>query len=265
MQELTYLHAVFLGILEGLTEFLPVSSTGHLIIAEDWLGVNHDKGKTFAIFIQLGAILAVCYAYRERLLAAAGGVLDDRHEQRFAANILIAFLPAMVLGVLLHGFIKEHLFSPITVGGALIAGGIVILLVEARPRAPRIVSVDDMTWRDALKVGLCQCCALFPGVSRAGATIIGGLVMGLSREAATRFSFYLAIPTMTAAVTYDLYRSRDFLDWHDLGVFAVGFAAAFLTALATVKALLAFVSRHSYAPFGWYRIGFGLLVLWYFW
>jgi undecaprenyl-diphosphatase len=258
-------HAVVLGILEGLTEFLPVSSTGHLIIAEDAMGVNDARGKVFAIFIQLGAILAVCMAYRRKLSDVALGLGRDRSARRFAANVLIAFIPAMVFGAALHGTIKTHLFSPLTVAVALIVGGVIILVVEARPRPPRVCDIDDLTWRDALKVGLCQCVALFPGASRAGSTIIGGMLVGLSRETATRFSFFLAIPTMAAAVVYDLYKSADILSWDDAGVFAVGFVAAFITALLTVQALLAYVSRHSFAPFGWYRIVFGLVVLWYFW
>jgi undecaprenyl-diphosphatase len=267
---LGYGHAIILGILEGLTEFLPISSTGHLIVANDLLGVNDARGKAFAIFIQLGAVLAVCAAYRDTLLEVAAGLAGGpaaarSRSLRFCSNVLLAFLPAMAAGAVLHGFIKTHLFSPVTVGAALVVGGVVILGVESRPRAhPRVATVDEMRWTDALKVGLCQCCALFPGVSRAGATIIGGMLVGLSREAATRFSFFLALPTMFAAVTYDLYRNRHLLDWGDAGVFAAGFVAAFLTALLTVRALLAWVSRHSYAPFGWYRIGFGLLVLAWF-
>ena len=265
MESLGLWHALILGVLEGVTEFLPVSSTGHLIIAEDAMGVNDARGKVFAIFIQLGAILAVCVAYRAKLFEVAGGLGTDPSARRFTVNVLIAFIPAMVFGAMLHGFIKTHLFSPITVAVALIVGGVIILWVEARPRQPRVRDIDDMTWLDALKVGLCQCVALFPGASRAGSTIIGGMLVGLSRETATRFSFFLAMPTMAAAVTYDLYKSADVLSWDDAGVFAAGFVAAFITALVTVQALLAYVSRHSFAPFGWYRIVFGLIVLWYFW
>jgi undecaprenyl-diphosphatase len=243
-----------------LTEFLPVSSTGHLIIAEDAMGVNDARGKVFAIFIQLGAILAVCVAYRAKLFEVAGGLLGgEASARRFLVNVLIAFLPAMAFGFALHGLIKTHLFSPLTVAVALIIGGVVILWVESRPRQPRVLDIDDMTWLDALKV------ALFPGASRAGSTIIGGMLVGLSRETATRFSFFLAIPTMAAAVTYDLYKNAAILSWDDASVFAVGFVAAFITALVTVQALLAYVSRHSFAPFGWYRIVLGVVVLWYFW
>ena len=268
--EMGFGQAIILGVLEGLTEFLPISSTGHLIIANDLLGVNDERGKVFAIFIQLGAVLAVAAAYRDTLVgvvvAVAGGDTAERAGAlRFCGHLLLAFLPAMVAGAALHGFIKAHLFSPITVAVALVAGGVVILWAESRPAARvRVPTLEQMRWSDALKVGLCQCCALFPGVSRAGATIIGGMLVGLSREAATRFSFFLALPTMFAAVCYDLLRNRHLLDWADAGVFMAGFAAAFVTALLTVRALLAWVSRHSYAPFGWYRIGFGLLVLAYF-
>ncbi|MBC7779568.1 MAG: undecaprenyl-diphosphate phosphatase [Proteobacteria bacterium] len=265
MESLGIGQAVLLGILEGLTEFLPVSSTGHLIIAEDALGVNDARGKAFAIFIQLGAILAVCVAYREKLFEVLFGLPTDPQARRFALNVVIAFLPAMVFGALLHGFIKSRLFSPLTVAIALVIGGVIILWVESKPRRARVHDVDDLSMLDALKVGLCQCCALFPGVSRAGATIIGGMLVGLSRETATRFSFFLAMPTMAAAVTYDLYKNAAILSWDDAGVFATGFVTAFITALATVRALLAYVSRHSFAPFGWYRIVFGLFVLWHFW
>ncbi len=257
-------HAVILGVLEGLTEFLPVSSTGHLIIAQDMFGVNDARGKAFAIFVQLGAILAVCVAYRDKLFEVTAGLGRDPSARRFVANVLIAFIPAMVLGAALHGVIKTHLFSPVTVAVALILGGVVILWVESRPRQPRVRDIDDLTWLDALKVGLCQCVALFPGASRAGSTIIGGMLVGLSRETATRFSFFLAMPTMAAAVTYDLYKNAAILSWDDAGVFVAGFVAAFITALVTVQALLAYVSRHSFAPFGWYRIALGLVVLWYF-
>jgi undecaprenyl-diphosphatase len=258
-------HAAVLGILEGLTEFLPVSSTGHLIIANDVMGIHDARAKVFTIFIQLGAILAVAIAYREKLTEVLIGLPSQRSAQRFVLNVLIAFLPAMVLGFLFHGFIKAHLFSPTTVAVALIVGGVIILVVEGRPQRPRVREVDDMSGWDALKVGLCQCCALFPGVSRAGATIIGGMLTGLSRETATRFSFFLAMPTMAAAVTYDLYKNADLLSLADAPVFATGFIVAFVTALLTVRALLAYVSRYSFAPFGWYRIALGIVVLWYFW
>lgn len=253
--------ALILGILEGLTEFIPVSSTGHLIIASSLLDFTGERAKVFAIVIQMGAILAVCWAYREKLIEVTCGLSSDPKSRRFAANIVIAFLPAAVMGVLLHGFIKAKLFSPLTVAAALVVGGILILWVESRPRSVRIQAIEDMRWQDALKVGFAQTVAMFPGVSRAGATIIGGMLLGLSREAATRFSFFLAIPTMLGAAVYDLYQNWDLLSVADLPLFAIGFVAAFVAALLTVRALLAYVARHSFRPFAWYRIAFGGLVL----
>jgi undecaprenyl-diphosphatase len=253
--------ALILGIVEGLTEFLPVSSTGHLIIASDLLSFTGERAKVFAIVIQMGAILAVCWAYRAKLVEVARGLGHDRGAQRFAANVVIAFLPAAVIGVLLHGFIKSRLFSPLTVAAALVAGGLVILWAESRPRAARVAAIEDMTWQDALKVGFAQTLAMFPGVSRAGATIIGGMLLGLSREAATRFSFFLAIPTMLGAAVYDLCKNWSLLSVADVPGFAIGFVAAFVAALLTVRALLAYVARNSFRPFAWYRIAFGGLVL----
>ena len=253
--------ALILGILEGLTEFIPVSSTGHLIIASSLLDFTGERAKVFAIVIQMGAILAVCWTYREKLIEVTCGLSSDPKSRRFAANIVIAFLPAAVMGVLLHGFIKAKLFSPLTVAAALVVGGIVILWVESRPRKARIQAIEDMRWQDALKVGFAQTVAMFPGVSRAGATIIGGMLLGLSREAATRFSFFLAIPTMLGAAVYDLYKNWALLSVADLPLFAIGFVAAFVAALLTVRALLAYVARHSFRPFAWYRIAFGGLVL----
>jgi undecaprenyl-diphosphatase len=253
--------ALILGILEGLTEFIPVSSTGHLIIASNLLDFTGERAKVFAIVIQMGAIFAVCWAYREKLIEVTCGLSHDPKSRRFAANIVIAFLPAAVIGVLLHGFIKARLFSPLTVAAALVAGGFVILWVESRPRNARIQAIEEMRWQDALKVGLAQTVAMFPGVSRAGATIIGGMLLGLSREAATRFSFFLAIPTMLGAAVYDLYKNWSLLSVADLPIFAIGFVAAFVAALLTVRALLAYVARHNFRPFAWYRIAFGGLVL----
>lgn len=258
-----YLKAAVLGLVEGATEFLPVSSTGHLIIVGSLLGFTGEFSKTFDIFIQLGAIMAIVWHYRRRIgevLRGIGG--GDAKSRRLVLNIGIAFLPAAVLGLSLHHFIKAHLFNPLSVAGALIAGGIIILLIESRHRAPRILSVDEMTWRDALKIGLAQTAALFPGVSRAGATIMGGLVSGLSRPAATEFSFFLAIPTMFSATLYDLYKSRD--TWHggnDILLLAIGFVCAFVSASFVVKAFLHFVGRHNFKVFAYYRIVFGTLVL----
>lgn len=255
------LKALILGVVEGVTEFLPISSTGHLIIVGSLLGYTDEHSKVFKIVIQLAAILAVCWLYRERLFRVAAHMWSPGVEQRFALHILIAFLPAMVLGVFFHSTIKTHLFNPLTVAGALILGGLVILIVERRPRKVRFESVDLITWRQALKVGFAQALAMFPGVSRAGATIIGGLVFGLSRRAATEMSFFLAIPTMLAATVYDLYKAHELLNSNDLPIFAVGFVSAFVAAMLTVKALLSFVSNHSFEVFAWYRIAFGLLVL----
>jgi undecaprenyl-diphosphatase len=253
--------ALVLGIVEGLTEFIPVSSTGHLIITSSLLEFTDDRAKVFAIAIQFGAILAVCWAQREKLLAVSCSLYSDATSQRFALNILVAFVPAVVIGLLFHETIKTFLFSPLTVAVALVVGGILILWIEARPRQPRIGDIDEMRWPDALKVGIAQTVAMFPGVSRSGATIMGGMLFGLSRESATRFSFFLAIPTMFAATVYDLYKNWQLLSLADLPVFAVGFIAAFIAALLTVRALLAYVARHSFRPFAWYRIGFGGLVL----
>jgi len=258
------LKAAILGLLEGATEFLPISSTGHLIIAQDLLHYDSDAAKVFTIAIQLGAILAICWHYREKIFSVVKGLPSESSAQRFAANLVIAFIPAMVFGLLFHKLIKEYLFSPLTVAGALIVGGFVILLVERFKPAPRIHSVDDMRWGDAIKIGLAQSVALFPGTSRSGATIMGGMVFGLSRTAATEFSFFLAIPTMFAAVAYDLYKNAGHLHTEDMGMIAVGFVMAFISGLAAVRFLLRYVSSHSFVGFAWYRIVFGSLVLMYF-
>lgn len=261
MDYILLLKALALGIVEGLTEFLPVSSTGHLIIAGDLLNYNSEQSKVFKIVIQLGAILAVCWDFRKRIGNVALGLRSDPVQRRFALHLIIAFLPAAVLGVLLYSTIKTYLFNPITVASALIAGGLLILYIEKRAYHPRFETVDELSWHTALKVGFAQSVAMFPGVSRAGATIIGGVIFGLSRKAATEFSFFLAIPTMLAATVYDVYKSWGLLHMEDLPVFAVGFAASFIAAMLTVKALLRFVSNHSFVPFAWYRIVFGVAVL----
>lgn len=265
MDTTTYLNAIILGMVEGVTEFLPISSTGHLIIMGNWLGFTGPRADTFEVFIQLGAILAVLWNYQERLVLVPQALRGDPRARSFLLNLLIAFLPALVLGYLLHGVIKTYLFGPVTVAAALVVGGFVILWVERRPHSAHVESVDDMSWRHALLVGLAQCVALFPGVSRAGATIIGGLLVGLSRRAATEFSFFLAIPTMFAATLYDLYKSRDFLTLADVPLFAVGFVVSFFSALVVVRALLIYVGRHDFTPFAWYRILFGGVVLLYAW
>lgn len=264
VDSLLLLKAILLGIIEGLTEFLPVSSTGHLIIAGDLLGFSGENAKTFKIFIQLGSIFGVVWLYR-RKVAQVALTLDQPASRRFTLNLFIAFLPAAIAGLLFHNAIKAYLFTPMSVAGALIAGGIIILAIERRAIAPRIHSVDDIRPLDALKVGLAQCFALYPGISRSGATIMGGLLSRLSRTAATEFSFFLAIPTMFAATLFELYKSFDQLQAEDALIFAAGFIAAFLTAMAVVKIFLAFVARHDFTAFAYYRIGFGLLVLFYFW
>jgi undecaprenyl-diphosphatase len=257
--------ALVLGIVEGITEFLPISSTGHLIIAGDLLDFNDDKGKVFEIVIQLGAILAVVWEYHAKLLGVARGMFSDVRAQRFIVNLLVAFLPAALLGLFFHDAIKVYLFNPVSVAIALILGGFVILWVEGRPRTARVADIDGITWRDALLIGIAQCVSLIPGTSRAGATIIGGLLTGLSRMAATEFSFFLAIPIMFAATGFDLYKSRDLLHTADLPMFAVGFVMAFVSALIAVKGLLRYIAHHTFNTFAWYRIVFGAIVLAYFW
>lgn len=262
------LKAALLGLIEGLTEFLPISSTGHLIIIGDLLDFNDDKGKVFEIAIQLAAILAVMWAYRQKIVTVSTGMVQGESAAwRFASNLMIAFLPAAVLGLLFHSAIKSLLWSPISVAMALIIGGFVILWVEKRMTTvpPRIQSVDDMRWQDALKVGSAQAFALIPGTSRSGATIMGGLMFGLSRTAATEFSFFLAIPTMMAATLYDVYKNWALFSVNDLPMFAIGFVMSFIAAMFAVKALLKFVSSHTFVPFAWYRIVFGSVVLLYFW
>ncbi|MCB1887335.1 MAG: undecaprenyl-diphosphate phosphatase [Rhodocyclaceae bacterium] len=255
------LKAALLGILEGLTEFLPVSSTGHLIIFGDLLGYNDAHSKVFKIVIQLAAIMAVCWDYRERVVSVARGLGRDPAANRFVLNLMVGFLPAAVLGLAFYKTIKGVLFNPLTVAVALVAGGIVILWIERRAYRPRLHDVDSMRWPDALKVGFAQAMAMVPGVSRSGATIMGGLMFGLSRKAAAEFSFFLAIPTMLAATVYDVYKNRDLLSLDDVGVIAVGFVFSFLAAMVAVRAFVRYVSNHSFAPFAWYRIGFGLFVL----
>ena len=255
------LKAVILGIVEGLTEFLPISSTGHLIILGDLLGYNDEASKVFKIVIQLAAILAVCWDYRVRLTKMVTGLPGDAPSQRFAAMLFIGFLPAAVLGLMFHSTIKALLFNPITVATALIVGGFIILYVEKRAYHPRVNSVDEMRWPDALKVGFAQALAMIPGTSRSGATIMGGLIFGLSRKTAAEFSFFLAIPTMFAATAYDLYKNWGLLRADDLPVFTVGFVASFVAAMWAVKSFIRFISNHTFVVFAWYRIVFGLVVL----
>lgn len=261
MDLLLLLKAFILGVVEGLTEFLPVSSTGHLILAGELLDFNDEKGKVFEIAIQLAAILAVCWEYRVKLIEVVVGLTSKPEAQRFVLNLFIAFLPAAILGLLLIKTIKQYLFHAVPVALAFIIGGLLILWAERRKHKIRIQQVDEIRWQDALKVGLAQCLALIPGTSRSGATIIGGLFFGLSRRAATEFSFFLAIPIMFAATFYEMYQHRDLLNGSDIGMFAVGFVASFVSAFFAVRGLLRYISHHDFTVFAWYRIGFGLLVL----
>jgi undecaprenyl-diphosphatase len=255
------LHALILGIVEGLTEFLPISSTGHLILVGDLLNFNNEKGKLFEIVIQSGAILAVCWEYRAKIGGVVRGLRREETAQRFALNLAIAFIPTAVLGLLFGKAVKAHLFNPIPVALAFIVGAFVIIWAERRKHTIRIQEVDDLGWVDALKLGFAQTFALIPGTSRSGATIVGGLFFGLSRKAATEFSFFLAIPTLFAATAYDLYKTRGLLAADDLGMFAVGFVAAFVSAFLAVRGLLRYIIRHDFTAFAWYRIVFGLAVL----
>jgi undecaprenyl-diphosphatase len=255
------LKAFILGIVEGLTEFLPISSTGHLILAADLLGFNDEKGKVFEIFIQTGAMLAVCWEYRAKLWGVLRGAMSDRAAQRFIMNVVIAFIPAAVLGLLVGKLIKAHLFKPVPVALAFIVGAFVILWAERRAHRVRVANVDDMTWLDALKVGLAQCFALIPGTSRSGATIIGGMLFGLSRKAATEFSFFLAIPTLIAAGAYDMLKNRALFSVADVPVLSVGLVASFVSAFLCVRWLLRYIATHDFTIFAWYRIVFGVVVL----
>lgn len=256
-----YLKAAILGVIEGLTEFLPISSTGHLIIAGQLIGFSSDKAKVFDMVIQSGAMLAILWEYRARFAHALAGLQGDPAARRFATNLAIAFLPAAILGLSFAGFIKQHLFHAVPVALAFIIGGLIILWIERSPRRVTVGEVDDMTWKDALKVGLAQAFALIPGTSRSGATIIGGMLFGLSRRAATEFSFFLAVPTLIAAGAYDLYQHRALFVAGDAGPFAIGFIVSFLFAFLCVRWLLRYIATHDFSVFAWYRIAFGLIVL----
>ena len=254
MDLILLLKALILGLVEGVTEFLPISSTGHLIIAGDLLNFNDEKGKIFEIVIQLGAILAVCWAYRAKI----GHVLattNQKSSQQLIVNLSLAF----------HHQIKHYLFSPITVACALILGGIAILIIERIAPQPNIDAVDGMDWKHALKIGFAQTVALIPGISRSGATILGGILFGLSRSAATEFSFFLAIPIMFAATAFELLSNRELFSWQDVDLFAVGFITAFISALMVIKLFIRFVAKHNFTGFAWYRIAFGMIVLAYYW
>jgi len=254
--------AAVMGIVEGLTEFLPISSTGHLILAGALLGFDDEKAKVFDIAIQTGAILAVIIVYWQKIRSTLVALPSQAEAQRFSLNVLVAFIPAVVLGLGLGKLIKEHLFTPGVVATTFILGGFIILWAEGRRHpAVRIQEVEQMRWTDALKVGLVQCLALVPGTSRSGATIIGGMLLGLSRKAATDFSFYLAIPTLIGAGVYSLYKERASLGTDDIPMFLVGLVFSFASAWLCVRWLLRYISTHDFKPFAWYRIAFGLVVL----
>ena len=262
MDLMLLLKAAILGIVEGLTEFLPVSSTGHLILAGAMLDFNDERGKLFEIVIQAGAILAICWEYRHRLSDRIAGFFNKRPSDiRFFLNLAVAFLPLAVLGLLFGKYIKAALFNPITVASTFILGGLVILWAEKREHSVRVYQVEDMYINDAIKLGFAQALALIPGTSRSGATIIGGMLFGLSRPAATEFSFFLAIPTLGLASLYQLYKERHLLAWDDLGMWVVGFITAFVSAFLCVRWLLRYVSTHDFTWFAWYRIAFGILIL----
>jgi undecaprenyl-diphosphatase len=257
----TLLGAIFLGVVEGLTEFIPVSSTGHLILLVDLIGFEGPPGKVFEIVIQLGAILAVCWAYRAKLIGVAAGVFSDPDDFLFVRNILLAFIPAMVIGFFAHGFIKSVLFSPYVVVASLIIGGIVILVIERNLPLARFHAPEKFPAKLAILIGLCQAVAMIPGVSRSGATIMGALLLKVDRRTATEFSFFLAIPTMLAATVYDIYKNWSVLTVDSTAIIAVGFISAFLCALLVVRSVIAFISRHGFVPFAWYRIGLGIVML----
>lgn len=257
--------AAIMGIVEGLTEFLPISSTGHLILAGSLLGFDNEVGKVFDIAIQTGAIFAVILVYWQKLHDTVLALPSSKQAQRFALNVFIAFVPAVILGLLFGKAIKAHLFTPVVVASTFIIGGFIILWAERRqlknPAAVRIHDVESMTPMDALKVGLAQCLAMVPGTSRSGATIIGGMLLGLSRKAATDFSFYLAIPTLIGAGAYSLFKDRALLSWADTPMFLVGLVVSFFSAWLCIRWLLRYIATHSFVGFAYYRIVFGVVVL----
>jgi undecaprenyl-diphosphatase len=261
MDIIFWIKVLILGAVEGFTEFLPISSTGHLIIAGQLLGFNDERGKIFEIVIQTGAMLAIVWEYRVKFAGLMTGITHDRKAQQFVMNLAIAFMPAAILGLAFNKYIKAVLFKPVPVAIAFIVGGIIILWAERRTHTVVVQAVDDMSWKDALKVGCAQAFALIPGTSRSGATIIGGLLFGLSRRAATEFSFFLAVPTLIAAGGYDLFKNRALFDAGDIGMFAVGMTVSFASAFLCVRWLLRYIASHDFTLFAWYRIVFGLLVL----
>ena len=254
--------AAIMGIVEGLTEFLPISSTGHLILAGALLGFDDERAKVFDIAIQTGAIFAVILVYWHKISATVVALPRQAKARRFALNVFLGFLPAVVLGLAIGSMVKAHLFTPIVVATTFIVGGFIILWAERRaPGSVRVENVDDMTAMDALKVGLVQCLAMVPGTSRSGATIIGGMLLGLSRKAATDFSFFVGIPTLVGAGAYSLYKARALLSWADLPMFLVGLVFSFISAWLCVRWLLRYISSHDFVPFAYYRIAFGIVVL----
>ncbi len=256
--------AFIMGIVEGLTEFLPISSTGHLILAGSLLDFTGENIKVFSIAIQAGAMLSVVWVYRQKILAVLFGMFTQEKERRFAINVIIAFIPAAVLGLLFAKKIQAFLFYPVPVAAAFVIGGLIILFVERRNNNrshSRVESIDDMTFMDALKVGIAQAFALIPGTSRSGATIIGGMLFGLSRKVATEFSFFLAMPTLFGASVYSIYKERDLLMASDIPLFTIGTVSSFIFAFFCVRWLLRFISSHNFIPFAWYRIAFGIFVL----
>lgn len=254
-----------MGLVEGATEFIPVSSTGHLIIAGEWLDfLDKEKRDVFEIMIQLGAILAVCVEFRQRLLQTVQRIQTDPNAQHLVRNLMVAFLPAAILGLAFHHQIKAFLFSSFTVGIALIVGGVLILIIEKYVPQGKVASIDNISLKQSLQIGFAQSLALIPGVSRSGATILGGMCFGLNRQTATEFSFFLALPIMFAATGYDLLKARDLLSLDDALIFLAGFVTAFLSALVVIRALIKFVGQHSFAVFAWYRIIFGTLILVFF-
>ncbi|MBI5328065.1 MAG: undecaprenyl-diphosphate phosphatase [Deltaproteobacteria bacterium] len=257
------LKTIVLGIVEGVTEFLPVSSTGHLILAGNVLGFTGEKEKVFEIFIQLGAILSVVWLYRARLAFIIRGI-GTAKANSFLIKIFLAFLPSAIVGLLVHSYIKHYLFNPITVAIALVGGGIAIISIEKTVKKPQVLDIDAISYRLALGVGLFQVLSLFPGVSRAGATIMGGIILRLERKVAAEFSFFLAIPTMFAASSFDLFKGAKYLETADLPIFALGFATAFVSAILVIKVFLGYIARNNFLPFGYYRIVFGIVALLYY-
>jgi undecaprenyl-diphosphatase len=255
------LGALLLGVIEGLTEFLPVSSTGHLILAGDLIGFHGPPGKVFEVVIQLGAIGAVCWEYFGRFARATTGLLHDPDQRRFVRNILLAFLPTVVVGALAYGLIKAYLFDPWVVVSTLVLGGIAILMIERHLPAPRHHAVEQMPAPTAFAVGLCQVVSMIPGVSRAGATIMGGLMLGIDRRTATEFSFFLAVPTLIAAGLYDSWKNRHLFAVEDAGMWAVGLVVSFISAFLVIRWLIRYVATHDFRWFAWYRIAFGIVVL----